>query len=606
MFSPYKIRNRVLAGLIVMIVLLMILGSFGVSFLRQHAQRTDQILAKDYDAIRAANDLRLYIVTLNANYLPTLVETDGLNPGPQLFEDYRKRIDTAFSILERNGLRPAEREVVQRLDTSLQTYLTEYEEVLDAESDLSARKEYHDRILALTQQVASESEQAVSLFEQTMLTERNLAVRHARESVRLMIVVVTAACMVAILIYFQFGRSIVGPVSKLTESIRQVRERKFELAIPVEKSDELGELTVAFNDMAAEMRELLHANDQIVIRANLESRAILATFPHPIIILNRDGEISQVNSVAEELIEKLATPGRLPKKIRALVDRVLESNEDYLPEDLNDAILKRVGEKEYYYLPGIFQIEDETGIPAGWAVVLNDVTRFRWMDDLKTDMIATVSHEIKTPLTSIRMALHLLRSKKLGPMTDRQQQMVDTSCEDCERLLQTLEHHLQMARWESGAKQLETVPVTPQSLIDGAVEHFSALAEEQDIILSTEIADDLPRVFADRGRAMQVLDNLISNAVKYGPEKGRIRLRASKNGSEFVRFSVLDDGPGVPYELQDRVFDKFYRLPNQKSDGVGLGLSICREIIYAHGGRIGVNSSPGQSTEFYFSLPLAT
>jgi len=234
-----------------------------------------------------------------------------------------------------------------------------------------------------------------------------------------------------------------------------------------------------------------------------------------------------------------------------------------------------------------------------------DVTRVRWLDEMKTNLLATVSHEIKTPLTGIRMVLHLLLEGRTGGLNEVQQNMVGSARDDCERLLITLKRLLDLVRVESGASQLQLRPVNLLESVERASQLFSSVAEQRQSELVIEAEDNLPTVIGDSVRLDEVIQNLISNALKHGPP-GRpiiIRLSARPDG-RHLRLTVLDEGPGVPEELRGRIFDKFFRGPGEKSEGVGLGLSIAREIVLAHGGRIGLADTGSSFTEFQVDLPL--
>jgi len=404
------------------------------------------------------------------------------------------------------------------------------------------------------------------------------------------------------------SRRIIRPLAELGESIREIQQQNFEKVLPVKAEDEIGKVAGAFNNMAAELRVMKMQTDQEMLRLNQESRAILRGFPYPIYILDGNGELSQSNPAAEALMESLAEPsaGGLPAKLDRKVRRCIETGENFLPDDIDAAMLFRPGEREIWFLPRIFRIRESLEDPFhGWAVVLIDVTRVRWLDDMKTDLIGTVSHEIKTPLTSIRMVLHLLSEQKTGELNETQETIVTSARDDCEKLLETLENLLQLSRIESGESGLQREPAEPASLVEEAADSFAGHVEEAHLSVKTEIGRSLPRVLADHHRIAQVFKNLLSNAVKHSPAGGEIVMSAERGGKESVRFSVKDQGPGIPEDAQDRVFERFFRAPGQDGDGTGLGLSICREIVRAHGGRIGVTSAPGD-TEFYFYLPMSS
>ena len=601
-----KIRVSILIGLGVVVGLIVAVGMSGIFVLREHALSSrGAVVGRNYEAVRALSEIRYHVAMINTAYLPALAGPPNVSASPRAFEVNRSGILGGLAELRRVPLSMEQKVALERVGAATSELLDIQEVAVRPTLTDEAKLQLHARILKLTGDVAQNSEHLLSLIDQSIRAELANESDELSRAVLVLVLVLIAASTLAGFVARRLDAAIVSPIARLTAAVQDVRHHRYNLVIPQKRTDEIGELTVCFNEMAAEMRELLQPLDEKRLRSNRESRAILATFPHPIVILNEEGELSQVNPRAEELMEALGTPDRLPSKVRRLVHRVLEEGEDYQPEDLSEAIALRDDRKEYFFLPGIFRIQDENERAAGWAVVLNDVTRFRWLDTLKTDLIATVSHEIRTPLTSIRMALHLLANEKLGTLNERQEKLVLSSRDDCERLLQTLGDLLQISRWESGARQLQTEPVSPKSLAGDAVDLASQVAATKRITIELDVPDNLPPVLADRARIRQVFDNLLSNAMHYSPEGEMVTLRARTNGSEVVRFSVLDMGRGVPEEHQDRIFERFYRLADDGKEGVGLGLSICREIVHAHGGQIGVSSHSGEPTEFFFSLPVA-
>ncbi|HEY8961945.1 MAG TPA: HAMP domain-containing sensor histidine kinase, partial [Luteolibacter sp.] len=320
--------------------------------------------------------------------------------------------------------------------------------------------------------------------------------------------------------------------------------------------------------------------------------------------LKDDGAMDQLNPAAEVLLARLGVNGRLPSVLQPLFEDCVRKRKNFMPDDIREAVLFRIGDEEYYYLPRIFRFSTENGEAGWWAVVLMDVTRFRWLDEMKSNLLATVSHEIKTPLTGIRMVLHLLLEGRTGELAPLQQKMVMSARDDCERLLVTLKRLLDLVRVESGASQLQIRPLQLTETLERARELFSSTAAERRIDLVLDCEPGLPLIEGDTVRLDEVVQNLISNALKHGPEGQPVTLRLTQpQDRRFLRLAVIDHGPGVPHEVRGRIFDKFYRVPGQKVDGVGLGLSIAREIVLAHGGRIGLTSASGP-TEFYVDLPV--
>jgi signal transduction histidine kinase len=295
--------------------------------------------------------------------------------------------------------------------------------------------------------------------------------------------------------------------------------------------------------------------------------------------------------------------GGLPAALAQPLATVLESDEHYLPTDYAKVVSFRVGGEERHYLPRILAIGDKLTEFKGAAIILQDVTKFRLLDDVKSNLVGTVSHELKTPLTGLRMAVYLLLEQTLGPLAPAQREMLESARDDADRLLRILDSLLDLTRLEAGASALERRWIEVDELMRGVADEarFFISAAGQRLVAHQE--PGLGQINVDPNRLRHVFINLLSNASKYSPAGGTITLTADRAPLGFVKFSVIDEGGGIPAEALPRIFDRFYRVPGQSKPGAGIGLAIAREIVVAHGGSIGCSSAPGGGTEFHFLLP---
>jgi len=208
------------------------------------------------------------------------------------------------------------------------------------------------------------------------------------------------------------------------------------------------------------------------------------------------------------------------------------------------------------------------------------------------------------------MALYLMHERTVGPLNEKQADLVSTAREDADRLLKTLNDLLDLAKLEQGPSQLELARVSSAELVETALRENREIAHASQINLKSTIAPDLPEVRIDRQRVAYVFTNLITNAIKYSPRGSEVVVSAdlgrTRNGTRCVRFSVKDQGLGIAPEHQVHIFDRFYRVPGTNKSGAGLGLSIAKEVVVAHQGEIGVISRPGDGSEFFFVLPFLT
>jgi len=340
-----------------------------------------------------------------------------------------------------------------------------------------------------------------------------------------------------------------------------------------------------------------------MLRSQRTTEATLNSTPDPLFVIVRNGRQEMRNPAAEALIAAGALQGGFPPELTEALHAVWRTGEHFIPTGYDQVISLKVGGEVRHFLPRILAIGDALTGFGGAAVLLQDVTKFRLLDDAKNNLVGTVSHELKTPLTSLRMAVYLLLEPGLGELRPKQQELLEGAKEDADRLLRILTDLLDLARLESGVAGLNREPILVVDLLQAAAREMRPLVGERHQTLEIQLSSGLTTVEVDRNRIRHVFINLIANAVKYAPPETTITLYAEPADAGFVRCGVRDQGPGVPPESVGMIFEKFYRLPGEVSTGAGLGLAIAREIVLAHGGSIACTSKPGQGSDFHFLLP---
>ena len=601
------LRTRLFYGLVTLILLLWGVGAAALVLVREAYRTYERGLSSTYPGIKASRNFPTLTAAIDAHYLPAFsAEPPYKIPERTLFDFNQGLLNSSLDELGNLHTDQAWIQVISGLRQSMLSYSEEYEKVLDGE--VTTRNQADMFVSAITQRSENVAQKADAVF---VLADERLKRAVAAQSksannTMFVVVLVLVGTAIAVFIYYQLVRHLVDPVVGLQRSIDEIRKGNFELTLPEPGNDsEFRGVAAAFNDMAAELRLRRGETEERVMRTNLVNRAILEAIPSPVFVLGEDGKILQINPAAEALTEELGVANRLPAKIQRILDESAESGTNHMPDDPREALLFRIGEREHYYLPRIFRFTSEDGIHSGRAVLLHNVTRIRWLDDMKTNMLSTVSHEVKTPLTGIRMVLHLLLEERSGHLTPIQKTMVTSANDDCERLLGTLNSLLDLSRAESGSTHLTRVPVHLTEALQRSERLFSPKASERHVRIEVESNGGLPDVSADPVRLDEVINNLVSNAIKHSPDGGTVTLRTSQPDADHMRVSVIDEGPGVPEEAQSRIFERFFRAPGQENHGVGLGLFICREIMRAHEGRIGLRERTGDQTEFFIDVPIA-
>jgi signal transduction histidine kinase len=258
--------------------------------------------------------------------------------------------------------------------------------------------------------------------------------------------------------------------------------------------------------------------------------------------------------------------------------------------------------KESYFSKEVVKIlADEK--PIGEVIMLKNITQFKELDLAKTNFIATISHELKTPISSIKMSLKLLEDNRVGNLNSEQVKLVQNIQEDSQRLLKITTELLDLAQVETGNIQLEKSPVDPKAIIDYAYDSMKFQAEQKQITIEINYDSDLPKVNCDLEKTAWVMVNFLSNAIRHSPENSKVIVQAQKQDGSVV-FSVKDSGKGIDPKYKDKIFEKFFKVPNMVTgkSGTGLGLAISKDFVTSQGGKIWVESEIGKGSTFSFSL----
>ncbi|MCU0704272.1 MAG: ATP-binding protein [Fimbriiglobus sp.] len=411
------------------------------------------------------------------------------------------------------------------------------------------------------------------------------------------------------LLAWRTTRAVLRPMDDLARSARAVGDGRFDQFVTADTRDEVGELVAAFNRMTAQLRDLRQTQAARLLRAQQASQAAIDAFPDPVLLVDPGGRVEMANPAARRELgvvpgeSPAALPWQPPDKLCGPLAAALRDQQPTLTRTFDGAVTYRAaGAEDRVYLPQVLPVRDPYGAVLGAAVVLNDVTRFRLLDEFKSDLVATASHELKTPLAGLRLAVHLLLEEAVGPLTDKQSELLIDARENTERLVKIVDHLLALARLEQGWEPLALRPEEPAGLLRAAAERVGPLAAGKRLVVAA--ADGLPPVAADADRLGHALDNLLVNATTYTDAGGTITLSARPAGGGRVELAVSDTGVGIPAERLPHVFDKFFRIPGQtRGGGTGLGLAIVKEVVTAHGGAVVCESEPGTGTTFRITLP---
>jgi PAS domain S-box-containing protein len=424
----------------------------------------------------------------------------------------------------------------------------------------------------------------------------------------------TLCFIIAFTLLINLPSNIANPVKKLTESIKQIAANDYSQRVYFEDHSEYGELAKSFNTMAEKLEEYNNSNLSQLLFEKKRIETLINNMHDPVIGLDEHKKILFANDEAlkvtglkpEQLIGKQAQDISLINDlVRSLVKDLImpestnngerkqpikifaNSKESYFEKEVIDIAIVPTGEKEKRHI--------------GHVIVLKNITPFKELDFAKTNFIATISHELKTPISSIKMSTQLLENQKTGEINSEQKQLIDSIKEDSQRLLKITSELLNLSQVETGNIQLNIQKSTPYEILKYAVEAVKIQAEQKKIQILTEIEENLPDVKADTEKTAWVLINFLTNAINYSPEQSKIVIKIMKQGN-MVNFSAIDQGKGIEKRYKDKIFDKYFQVPGSIKTGTGLGLAISKEFIEAQNGTIGVESEIGMGSRFYFNL----
>ncbi len=609
------LRTKLLIGVTPLLAIMVGLGLWAITMFWRLGDNIDLILRENYRSVRAAQEMKEALERMDSAQWFAIGGKEDLARTQD--RENREKFAANLRIEQKNVTMPGEQEMADDLTRLYARYAGQ----ADLFFSLPAGRQegrvdfYFAELHPAFDAIRRRADDVLEINQRNMVEERDKARALAEGSTRLMLFALVGSAAVASLLALAMSRSILGPIRAVTVGARAMARGDLDQVVPSTTRDELGELAEAFNAMARTIRAFRQAGTERLLRVQQTTQATIDTFPDPVIVVDPAGSVELANPAARRVLGVVAsegpTPWTPPPQLREPLADVLGGRVDRRPMGLEHALARRDEGQERFFLPHVLAIRDDAQGLLGAAIVLTDVTRFRLMDQLKSDMVSTVSHELKTPLTGVQMTVHLLLEEVVGPLNSKQIELLLAARQDSDRLLAMINDLLDLTRIEQGRVRLDRQGVSPADLVSEAIGRSEPRARDAGVELRGAVGFGLPPVSVDRERVEHVFDNLVGNALTHTPRGGSIRLAADVEGGGdgeggAVRFVVEDSGEGIAPEHLPRLFEKFYRVPGTRSaGGAGLGLAIAREIVVAHGGQIEAESQPGRGTAFAFTLPTA-
>lgn len=433
----------------------------------------------------------------------------------------------------------------------------------------------------------------------------------ALERALLWISVTGGICVLTgLVLLFWLPRSISKPILELKQGILEIANHNYEKRLDMKNSEEFREVADSFNRMAERLTEYRASTLADILSAKKFLEAIVNSINEPIIGLNTEREILFINNEAlnvlnlkrENVIRQSAEELSLKNDLLRRLIRELVS-----PGDKKEPLKIYADNKESYFKAAYIPINNTNADKdephkLGDVILLKNITEFKELDSAKTTFISTISHELKTPISAIMMSLQLLEDKRVGTLNEEQEQLSKSIKDSSQRLLEITGELLNMTQVEAGKLQMMPKITKPIELIEYAIKANQVQADKFNIQIEVEYPEEkIGKLFVDSEKIAWVLTNLLSNAIRYSRENGRVVIGAQQEGDQ-IELYVQDFGKGIDPRYHQSIFDRYFRVPGTKVQGSGLGLSISKDFVEAHGGTLTVESELGKGSRFVIRL----
>ncbi|THU40276.1 HAMP domain-containing protein [Niastella caeni] len=557
-----KLKTKLALGMGFLFALLLLVGGIGFFYFNKISLASQDVLKDNYKSVEYGRKM-----------------LDALNA-------WERERDTARKIFEEN-LTAQENNITEKGETAVTHVLhRDYNEFLK-----------HDDSMPL-QMALQKSISRIIQINLNAINEKNALSQQAVENAKVIITMIITFCLlIGFTFIVNFPGLIANPITKLTEGIKAIANKNYSQRIHLQRKDEFGDLAQAFNDMAEQLNTYEHSNLAKIMFEKKRAETVINSLKDASIGIDKSGTVLFANQQALQLLNM-----KEPEVVGQQQSAIQQRNDlfRFLTNEDNGMPFKIVvNDKENYFTKEQIDIQQEQEL-IGHVIILKNITPFKELDVAKTNFIATISHELKTPLASSDFSLRLLEDERVGALTVEQKELVQSLKDDNQRLLRILSELLDLSQVESGKMQLNLQPVPVHEIIAKALAAVQNAAKEKNIQIKQQLAEKLPAIQADAEKAGWIINNFLTNAIRYSAQNDHIVVKATQPDEQNIEIGVQDFGIGIDASLQKKIFDRFYRVPGiHEKKGTGLGLAISKDFADAMGGEIGVDSTPGKGSYFF-------
>ena len=558
------VKQKIRLGTLFLFFLLLLTGGIGTYHLVRLKNDANLILKNNYESLDYCHSMLRYLDSVPINQARAF-----------------SHFDSVLKLQENNITEPGENEATAGIRKSFNLYRS------------------GDKSLVGIQYIRSGIQRILALNMSAIEIKNKKAGNTADQALTYISFLAAVIFLIGFTFSFNFPSVLTTPINSLTEGIQEISKKNYRHRIHLERKDEFGQMADAFNDMAERLEYFENSNLNKIIFEKARAEAVINSLKEASIGIDKNDIILFANDQALQLL------GIQAKDIIGKPVGEISKRNDllrFLLEEKGSVPFKIVVDnRENYFTKEIMDIAQDGSNSK--VIVLRNITSFKELDVAKTNFIATISHELKTPLASSDFSLKLLEDERVGKLSGEQKELLQNLKQDNQRMLRILSELLNMAQVEAGRIQLDISEVNPLNIADNAINTVLNTAKEKNIAIRKNYQENLGKIKADAEKTGWVLNNFLTNAIKHSSNDSTITVSIRKSGSD-IEFSVLDQGQGIPSEYLAKVFDRFFKVPGSKAGGTGLGLAISKEFIEAEGGQIWVKSEIGSGSTFGFSLPL--
>ncbi len=594
--------------LLVLLLVIVMIGAV-VNFFKL-GRSIDRILKDNYKSVVAAQDMQETLERQDS--AATFYLAGQTERARKQYEANVPLFREAYQTEAHNITESGEQQLAEEIGLQFAAYSTDIKKLLYASPPLTSdqsRRLYFKSLEPAFVRLKQSAQDVLTLNQNAIMHADAAAKAEARRASYTSIAVTVGALIAALFFALTTIQATLTPLRSLARQAEEIGFGHLNQRIQLNRTDEIGALAHSFNDMAEKLREARRIEEQRLKRAERMSDAALESLYDPVVVTDAGGKVVHLNQAAQGLFGSAEQAVGLPigqavkdRRIAEAVDRAIRQQRVSAAEDEAGLVPIQVGEAQRVYRLRAAPMRDELGSLLGAVAVLEDITHLRELDRLKTEFIGVASHELRTPVTSLMLSVQLLQEGAVGELTPVQQEVIAAQREDLERLERMMRDLLDITRLEAGVTPPRFELSRVDEIIKAAVDTVTSQAEAKRIRLRVALANDLPQVRADKSQITRVLVNLLNNAIRHTPAEGTVAVSV-QNGDSRLAFEVRDTGTGIPADYLPHIFERFVQVPGATRGGAGLGLSIAKTIVEAHGGKIEAQSEPGKGASISFTLP---